>query len=141
MAGANSEFKKLLLKGIFYDAQGAGVVGAGTGRALALQAALRLAVSGQYNSTPNGMVIVATAGNGQSAQFALPQAASQYSPFEISVAVSQLDDLFTDAQTELVTDGITSPTDDQIFARMLELLKPRNSESIDYSRMSQVGCR
>jgi hypothetical protein len=130
VAGANTEFKKLLLKGLFYDAQN---------RALELEKALRLAVSGQYNSTASGLVIVATAGNGQSVQFALPE--SKYTPFEIAIAVSQLDDLFDDAKSELITDGIASPSDDQIFVRMKELLRPRNSCGVDYSRMSQVGDR
>jgi hypothetical protein len=127
VAGANTDYKRLLIKGIAYDAEE---------ETITLQAALKAAVRGKYDDTGGGYSIIGSAGNGQSVTFQLPQ--SKFQPHEIAIAVSQLDDLYTDAVTELATDDIASPNDSQILARMLALLFPRNEASVDYSGMSRA---
>ncbi len=50
--------------------------------------------------------------------------------------VSDLYDLYEAAVSDLARDSISSPTDSQILARMLALLKPRNEMASDFSRMA-----
>lgn len=129
MQGASTDFKRNLLRGIAWDA---------TDRALTLEAALKLACRGQYSKTVDGLFLTASSGNGFSMQFSLPADAAQFSPAIIAASVSQLYDIYEEACAELVADEIDEPTDDQRLARMLALLKPRNSASVDYSEMTQV---
>lgn len=115
MAGADTDFKRNLLRGIFWDGEEATP-------ALDLQAALKAACRARYADTSEGLALVGTSGNGASITFALPN--SNYSQAVISSAVSQLYDLFDEATAELVADGTATPTDEQVLARMLVLLKP-----------------
>jgi hypothetical protein len=126
VAGASTEFKRLLLKGLRWDAQKAGI---------RLREALKAACQARLEETKTGLALIGTSGNGASMTFALPQLASAIGQEAIIFAVSQLDDLLTDSEADLITAGNAAPNDDAILAEMLFRLKPRRAMREDYSGM------
>jgi hypothetical protein len=128
VADARTEFRRLLLRGLFWDAQDQGV---------RLEAALKSAVRGVYTQNGSGQAIIRAQGNGALIEFALPQMASSFTPEAISIAVEGLYSLLDSANTELSTDGNSAPTDAQVFARMLSLLQPSRAHSrgVDFSHL------
>jgi hypothetical protein len=130
VAGVTTEFKRNLLRGLAWDAQD---------RALTLEAVLKEACRARLEETKTGKVLTMAAGNGSQAQFSLPQAASRMSPAEVDSACEQLYTLYESTLVELATDGVDSPTDAQILARMLSLLVRRNEAYSDRSRIVSIG--
>lgn len=126
MAKVTTEFKRNLLRGLQWDADEQGV---------RLEAALKSACRGRYSETNTGQILVGASGNGSSVTFALPQASSSFSPAAITVAVTDLYDLYVSAVAELAAEDNDSPTDTQVLARMLVLLKPVRSIGSDYSQL------
>lgn len=124
MAGVTTEFKRNLLRGLAWDAED---------RALRLEAVLKEACRARVEETRTGKVLSAVSGNGASAQYLLPQAASRMSPAEIDGACEQLYSLYESSLAELATEGNTSPNDAQIKSRMLSLLVRRNEATTDRS--------
>ncbi len=131
MAGVTTEFKRNLLRGLAWDAQD---------RGLSLESVLKEACRARLEETKTGKVLTMAAGNGSQAQFSLPQAASRMSPAEIDAACESLYTLYENTLTELATDGVGSPTDDQIRIRMLTLLVRRNEAYTDRSGIWMVQC-
>jgi len=129
VAQVTTAFRRLLLKGIQWDAEQAGVL---------LVDALKAACRAKYTSTNTGQVLVGATGNGSSVTFALPSEASTLTPTAVGEACSELDDLYTDCKADLVTAGDAAPTDDEVYAEMLFRLDPRARRAIreDYSDMA-----
>lgn len=64
--------------------------------------------------------------------------ASRLTPETVTNAVSELYDLYEAAVAELGVDEVTA-TDAAVLARMLLLLRPRDSQAVDYSLMNPMG--
>lgn len=126
MAKVATEFKRNLLRGIKWDSEAQGV---------RLETALKTAVRARYSETNTGNYLIGATGNGASVSFALPVASSAYTPDAVASAVSELYDLYESAIAELSADGNDEPTDAQVFARMMALLKPVRSMGSDYSQL------
>jgi hypothetical protein len=129
VAGASVEFKRLLLRGIGWDASKAGV---------GLRDALQAACQARLEENRSGLALVGAKGNGAEITFGLPQMSSRLTPATIVDSVSQLYDIYEDAVFELGVDQETV-TDESVLARMLTLLQPRTSTRSDYSLMSRMG--
>lgn len=123
MAIASVEFRRLLLRGIAWDAEKLGI---------RLREALKAACQGRLEESKAGQQIVGVSGNGASLTFALPQSSSELTPSRVLNAVSQLYDLYEQTLAELETDEVTA-TDSAITARMLRLLVRRNEVYTDRS--------
>jgi hypothetical protein len=119
-------FRRLLLKGILWDAQEQGVL---------LAEALKAACRAKYVATNTGANLIGASGNGSSVTFSLPQEASTLTPSAVAEACSELDDLYAEVRADLVTGGTAIPTDGQIYAEMLHNLAPRRSAYADRSGM------
>ena len=111
--------KRAFLRGIKYDADAA---------RLKLKTALMSALRGQVQEVSTGKVLIGTAANGQTVNFALP------SSFDAAAAlrvVSDLVDLYEESEG-LVSD----PTNDGlIYAQMLDLLRPVRSYTHDHTHL------
>lgn len=125
MASVTTEFKRLLLRGIQWDGQEAG---------LTLEQSLKAACRARYSETNTGQVLVAASGNGSSVTFGLPQ--NSYSADAVAGAVSALQDEFEESKADLIEGGTESPTSAQILAEMLARLKPVRSAHADRREMS-----
>jgi hypothetical protein len=126
VARVTTEFSRNLLRGLVWDAQDQG---------LRLEAAIKAACRGKYHETNTGLSIVGASGNGSSVTFALPQAASSFTPDALAVAFTELYDLYESAVAEFVAEGNATPNDAQVIARMLALLKPKRERSSDFSQL------
>lgn len=126
MAGASSEFKRLLLKGVSWDA---------AKNAIRLSEALQSACQARLSENNRGLIVSSIKGNGAEMVFALPQIASTISPEAVIYAVSQLHDLYEETNADLISAGTAAPTDAQLLAEMLYRLKPKRAMREDYSRM------
>ena len=131
MAGASVEFRRLLLRGLHWDAEKAGIF---------LEEALRSACRARLDETKTGLIVESVGGNGASITFQLPQSASRLTQETISESLSQLYDLYEVAVTELVADetlesadAVTKANNDAIKTRMLALLVARNEAWTDRS--------
>lgn len=125
---ATTAFRRLFLRGLYAEATRLG---------LGLEAALTAAVGVNYAATKTGKVIIATGAAGRTVQFQLPSSGG-LTPVEIGELVSDLFDLFDTCSTALISAGITSPTDAQIFAEMKARLQPVTEYRTDWSGM-RVG--
>lgn len=123
MAGASIEFRRLLLRGLGWDAEKLGIT---------LQTALKCACQGRLEENKTGQQIVGASGNGASITFELPQSSTELTPSKVLESVSQLYDLYEIAVAELEADETTA-TDSAILARMLQLLVRRNEVYTDRS--------
>jgi hypothetical protein len=79
-----------------------------------------------------GRAMTGEAGNGFSATF---QILKDFTPEQSVEVVAELLNVYDEATAELVSDGTASPTDAQILARMLILLRPLTEVGSDYSLM------
>ena len=122
VATLSTDFKRLLLRGIGWDAKKNG---------LKLEEALRYVCQGKYQDNGDGRSIIATSGNGAAMQFALPQSDVNISPESVSSSCSELYDRYESAKADLVTEGTASPTDESILAEMLDRLIPIRSSYSD----------
>lgn len=100
----------------------------------ALDAAAAAAISG--NRT--GRVIIGSSTQGQSVSFALPSLRDA-TPGEIVELGDELLSLYTVSRQSLVDGGVTSPTDDQILAEMLDRLVPVLSARSDYTSLRSAS--
>lgn len=119
---ATTAFRRLFLRGLYAEATRLG---------LGFEAALTAAVGVNYAATKTGKVIIATGAAGRTVQFNLPSSGG-LTPVEIGELVSDLFDLFDTCQSALISAGITSPTDAQIFAEMKSRLQPVTESRTDF---------
>lgn len=116
----STEFKRLFLRGIKWDADEA---------ALTLFAGLKAAARARLTNTKTGKVLIGSTGNGHSVEYALPMAGRDVTPRDAAELCEEMLSLFDTAKTNL---GGT-PTDDQVFAEMLGLLAPVTETYADFT--------
>ncbi len=96
---------------------------------LSLQAALMLALTGQYVTTKGGKFVVATSAAGRTVQFAVIPGMS---PADCFSGTESLITQNENCSAALISAGITSPTDAQIFAEMKSRLQPVTESRTDF---------
>ena len=96
-----------------------GLYRAAADQGLSLEEALYAALDARFLNVSGGSLVIATAANGHSVQFAAPGDADSLSPKHILGFVSRLIDIYDQAVTALAAAGTASPTDAQILAQML----------------------
>jgi hypothetical protein len=106
----DAEYTGLFIQGLKWDSEDNGA---------ALYDTIKAACRAKLTATAQGLVLVAAAGNGQTATYQLPQNGAGITPHDAAVLCSRTLKLFNSSKAELVANGIASPTDDQIFALML----------------------
>lgn len=120
-----SAFRRLLLQGIFWDAQDKG---------LSLHDALKAACRAILKRTETGDFLVGTSGNGKTAEFEIPASGRGCSPQEIAEETQRLYDLHELAKTALIDGGVATPKDSQVFTEMKSRINPVRTFRIDHSR-------
>ena len=124
MATLSTEFKRLLARGIRWDAADNG---------LTFEQALKAACRARLSENQDGRILIGTAGNGASVTFALPQSDANLSPEAIVSAASGLYDSYTTCRADIIAAGTTSPSDDLILSEMLARLVIRRQSRDDFS--------
>lgn len=102
------EIKRLFLKGIYRSA---------LANSQTLAEALDAAQDARFTEVENGSIIASTSGSGYSVSFTIPSGVG-FSPVDVAMALSELDDLYDCAVTKL-----PSGTDLERYQYMLGLLK------------------
>lgn len=121
---ASTTFKKLLLRGIKWDAEA---------QTLTLADALKAAVQAKFSSsTSKGRFLSGTSQAGHAVSFTLPSHRDA-TPQEIAEATLELLELFEAVVAELGG----SPTDDEVLTAMLAKLIPCRSVQSDFSLMER----
>lgn len=126
MATVTTEFKRLLLRGLAWDA---------ADDEATLEDTLKAACRARLSETDSGLVLVSASGNGTQAEYALPQSASSLTPEAVASAVESLLSIFEECNADLVTAGEETPDDEAILEEMLDRLKPVRSAYADRSGM------
>lgn len=121
-----SAFRRLLLRGIQWDAQDS---------AVSLCDALKAACRAKLKITEAGNVLIGTLSNGKSAQFAIPELGRGCSPQEIAEETLRLYELYDVAKAALIAGGTADPTDEQIAADIAYRIQPVRTVRLDHSRV------
>ena len=116
----STDFKRLFLRGIKWDADEAG---------LTLFAGLKAAARAHLKDTKAGKVLIASTGNGHHVEYALPMSGRDVTPRDATELCEEMLSLYDTAKVNL---GGT-PTDDQVFTEMLGLLSVVDGEFADYT--------
>jgi hypothetical protein len=125
---ASVKFRRLLLRGIYWDAQD---------DSLTLANALKAACRARLTETQNGWTLAGTSGNGTAVSFSVP--VGNFSPEAVASACEDLYTRYEEASAELTAEGDASITDSEIFTRMMRLLVARNEVSHDFSQLADRG--
>jgi hypothetical protein len=120
----STDYKRLFLRGLYRSALRAPCT---------LVAMLNGLVDGSYKSTNGGRTIISTAASGRKVDFETPPAGRGITQLDVAETVSQLMDLYEESHDALVSAGVTSPTDSQIYDEMLDRLIARRSVRSDFS--------
>lgn len=113
-------YKRLTLRGLKWDAEAASST---------LTAVLKSAAQARLTETAKGKVLIATAANGHTTTFALPQNGASLTP---QCAAEMISDLLDRYDKAVATLGGT-PTDAQIFAEMMAMIEPVRETLEDFS--------
>lgn len=113
MANVSTSYKRTLLR-ILNKSR--------TDKGLPLADVLLSALTSKYELTSTGAVLVGTSSLGSSVTYQIPSTGVNYGPFQIVEAIEELLTLRDQSASDLVLQGIPTPTDDQIFADMLTKL-------------------
>jgi hypothetical protein len=95
--------------------------------------ALQAIGASNFSVSTTGQV-VATSANGRSVQFGNLGGAS---PTDFAESAGDLRDLYVQSRADLVTSGIASPTDAQIFTEMMDRLRAIKVATTDFSRLNE----
>lgn len=125
-----TDFKRLFLRGISWDA---------TDASITLTAALKAAARAQLTATATGATLIGTAGNGHSVTFQLPSSGQGASPQDITELCEELITRYDAAVVALVASGVASPSDDQILTEMLALMTAATEVYSDFTQMRYGG--
>ena len=98
-----------------------------------LSAGLLAVGTAKINATSSGEIMV-TAGNGHSITFSSGE--SEFTPGNFASGISKLLDDYDSARADLVSSGVTTPTDAQIYAEMMARLVPVRELTKDFSQMN-----
>jgi len=90
------------------------------GDGVALSDALNAFQDTNWLSVSSGRVITAHTSTGKTTQFALPQIWQSFSQEEWFALTEELQQVYSDCKTNLINAGNPTPTDDQIFAAMMQ---------------------
>lgn len=119
-----TELRKLFLRGFKWDSEEQG---------LSLYDVLKAAARAQSKETQSGKILTGTAANGGSFTFTLPAQANGLSPYAVTETLSNLLDVYDAAVAYLISTGIPTPTDAQIFTEMMANLIPIKETFFDPS--------
>jgi len=119
MGRASTAYKRLFVRNLGYSTEN------GT-----LCDQLKLLVKASVTSTSSGKVLTATASNGHSHSWTIPE---EFSPQQAAELVSEIVDRKEEAEAKLIADGNATPTDAQIITEMLDKLRPIRSVGQDYT--------
>jgi hypothetical protein len=122
-----TDFKRLFLRGLKWDAEEAPVA--------TLAATLKTAARAQLTTAGNGTVLTGTSGNGHSVTFSLPMGGRGLIPQDVAELCEEMLQRYDAAVAALVAAGTAEPTDDQIFTEMLALLEPVYDAHPDFSQL------
>jgi len=111
-------YRRLFLRGIWWDAQTAGMT---------LGEGLQAVAKARLKETEQGKILTGSTLAGASADFALPRNGQGMTPQHLAELVSWLLDLYDSTAEPGMTDG-------EIFAAMLDSIKPPRRRSVDFSR-------
>jgi hypothetical protein len=81
----------------------------------------------RVNDTKEGKVLVGGSMGGKSVSYSIPSVIGTLSQGELTQMLSDLIDLYESVNTLLISSGILIPSDAEIFAEMLNRLKPVTS--------------
>lgn len=121
---ASSDIKRLFLRGIYATA---------TAGEQSLSEVLNSLALGSYKANSAGKFISSSAASNRKVEFIVPPAGRGLTPSEIGEVLSQLLDLYDEAKAALVSVPIATPTDAQIFAEMMDRMKPRRLVRADHT--------
>lgn len=126
-----TDFKRLFLRGIRWDATDAGI---------SLADGLKLSARSQLTRTSTGLYLIGTAGNGHTASFSVPVGLRDSSPQEIAGMIEEFITRYDAAVAALAAAGNASPSDDQILTEMLALMTAVTEVYSDFSQLRTGGC-
>lgn len=118
-AAFSTSYKKLFLRGLYWDAQD---------NSDTLEDTLKAAARAQLNRTEQGLYLLGSSSKGHSVQYSLPSLRDA-TPQEISELCSQLFDLYEEKAAS------PGGTDAAIYAAMLATFKPIRSVRGNYRSM------
>jgi hypothetical protein len=124
----STDYKRLFLQGLKWDAEDAGIT---------LAEALKVAARAKLTSVDGGLVLIGVAGNGMSQTFTLPANGANLNPVSAAELCAEMLRRYDEAVADLAgqTPAVESPTDAQIFATMKTLLKAVRSYRSDFSQL------
>jgi len=114
VANIDSEIKELIGQSIFWNAEEAGDT---------FKRFLKLFVRGKFKENSSGRYVESTAGNGHQVSFIIPEAADGLNPRNLTALAMELYKSFESSHADLVTSGIATPTDTQVWTEMQQRLE------------------
>ena len=88
---------------------------------------------GSFKATSTGRYVTSTSAANRTVTFSIPPAGRGLTSTEVGELLSQLLDLYDQSEDALISAGITSPTDAQIYTEMMDRLIPRRVVRSDFS--------
>lgn len=97
-----------------------------------LLATLESAEDARVDRVEGGKVLIATAGNGHSASYSIPEDFTTTDALEL---ISDIRDRYEEAKAALIEDGTANPTDQQIHDEILDKLQRVDQYAGDFSNL------
>lgn len=121
MASVATTFKRLFVRNLLWSAQEAGST---------LFSQLKSAAQARFQSTATGKILIATAANGHSHNWQIP---NYFTPQDAAELIEELITRYEEARAALIAGGTASPTDQQIYDELMDQLQPVRSVARDFS--------
>lgn len=134
MSSATTDFKRLFVQGLKWDAEDQSTEES----PVTFYAALKAASRARLTDNKTGRVLIGSAGNGRTVTFALPMNGQGLTPTDIAELCGEMLRRYDEAKADLVAAGTADPTDDEIYAELLAKLVPITESTID---MQGMRCR
>jgi hypothetical protein len=122
-----TDFKRLFLRGLKWDAEDASVA--------TLAATLKTAARAQLTTAGTGTILTGTSGNGHSVTFSLPMGGRGLTPQDMAELCEDMLTRYDAAETAVIAAGTAEPTDDQIFTEMMAMLEPATESYPDFTQL------
>ena len=129
MGSATTDFKRLFVQGLKWDADDLTTAGTPT----TFLAALRTASRARLKENSDGRVLTGSMGNGKTVTFTLPMNGRDLTPTNIAELCGEMLRRYDNAKDDLVAAGSDSPTDEEIYNELLGKLVPITEATADYS--------